>query len=122
MTHREKVACFKKLLQDRGYWKSNAIPPMWWLVWQLGFELPPPYFLPFPIAAIAAGLPFAVIWGVFMRWTVWADEMSLGAVAMGAAIAGSVFGLVMAAIWRQKANGLGLPSWDKFPEESLNAS
>jgi hypothetical protein len=38
MTHKQKVAHFKQLLRDRGYGRSNAIPPACQLLWLLGFE------------------------------------------------------------------------------------
>ena len=50
MTHQEKLAHFEKHLKERGFWKSNAKPPVFWLLWKLGIEVPPPYFLSFGLS------------------------------------------------------------------------
>jgi hypothetical protein len=63
MTHKQKVAHFKQLLRDRGYWRSNAIPPACQLLWLLGFETPPPYFLSFWTGVAVAGVPYGSING-----------------------------------------------------------
>jgi hypothetical protein len=117
VTHQEKVAQFERLLRDRGYWKSNAIPPACQLLWRLGFKTPPPYFLSFPIGMLSAGLPFGVLWGVFMWLFVWPDDMSLPSAVLSALLAGTFFGFLVAIFWRLQARSLSLPAWDKFSQE-----
>jgi Family of unknown function (DUF6404) len=115
MTHREKVACFEQLLKDRGYWISNAIPPACRLLWRIGFETPPPYFLSFSVGVLSAGLPFGILWGAVM-W-LWPDERSSESVLVSSALVGLFFGLSMAIFWRLQARSLGLPAWGNFPQK-----
>jgi Family of unknown function (DUF6404) len=117
MTHEEKVERFEQLLRDRGYWVSNAIPPLWRLLWRIGAEVPPPYFLSFSSAFLFSGVPFGILWAVFMWITVWHGR-PLPVVVVSAVIAALLFGLIMGGFWRSKSRKLRLPSWQKFPEES----
>ena len=116
MTHQEKVACFEQLLKDRGYWKSNAIPPACRLLWFLGFKTPPPYFLSFPIGFLSAALPFAILSGTFMWVFVWQDDKSVAYAITTATLTSLFVGLAMAAFWRSQSKTLRLPAWQDFPQ------
>ncbi len=116
MTHDQKVAEFKRILRVRGYWISNAIPPVWQLLWKLGFKIPPPYFLPFLTGAIWTGTLFSISLFV-IRWLVaWyiPQTMNLSDVVI-IIIAGIFFGISMSITWRNKSQKLHLPDWDSFP-------
>jgi hypothetical protein len=124
MTHHEKVANFRQLLRERGYWRSNAIPPAFQLLWLLGFETPPPYFLPFWTGVVVAGVPFGFFMGVFnyfFNYFISAPFIvTLSAGSLVSAMSTSVFfglpfGLLMAMFWRRKSQKLQLPDWDNFP-------
>lgn len=117
MTHREKVACFEQLLRDRGYWISSAIPPVTRLLWRLGIEAPPPYFLSFGAAVLLAGVPFAFFWGAIMWLIKWQfSYLPLVQFIPVAAFAGLLFGFSMAVVWRRCADNLRLKSWSQFPD------
>lgn len=122
MTHREKVECFEQLLRNRGYWISNAIPPVSRLLWLLGLQTPPPYFLSFWAGALTAGIPFGVLWGTFMWLFLWPTDRSVGAAIGSSAAAATFFGVFMAMFWRAQAKKLGLCSWDTFPQSASAAS
>jgi hypothetical protein len=116
MTHDQKVEEFKRILRVRGYWMSNAIPPMWRLLWKLGFKTPPPYFLPFLTGAIYAGVFFFSSL-LMIRWLIsWyiPKTMNPSDVAI-IGIAGIFFGIAMSITWRSKSQKLHLPDWDSFP-------
>jgi hypothetical protein len=129
MTHKQKVAHFKQLLRDRGYWRSNAIPPACQLLWLLGFETPPPYFLPFWTGVVVAGVPYGCLMGLFMGvvphfiyWFLGGGNIIAGfsvlltifAIFIGS-ISGLGFGLIMALFSQRQARKLQLPDWADFP-------
>jgi len=121
VTHEQKVACFEKQLRDRGYWVSNAIPPVCRLLWRLGYKTPPPCFLSFPVAAISAGVAFAIVYVTFMWLIVWPANVAPSRVLTSTTLAGIVYGLAMATFWRIRAKQLDLPSWDEFPRPKSDA-
>ena len=59
--------------------------------------------------------------GLVVLDLVWRDPggMPLGWSIVGAAIVGVGFGLVMAAYYRKKARGLGLPRWEDYPQTGV---
>ena len=120
MTHHQKVANFKQLLRERGYWRSNAIPPIFQLLWLLGFETPPPYSLPFWTGVAVTGIPFGFFMGVFnyfisAPFIVTLSARSLVSTMITSVFFGLPFGLLMAMFWRRQSQKLQLPDWDHFP-------
>jgi Family of unknown function (DUF6404) len=128
MTHKEKVANFKQLLRERGYWRSNAIPPIYQLLWLLGFEIPPPYFLSFWTGVAVAGIPYGCFMGLLMGISSYvvpsyfssdlSNEFSVFTAVRPIVIGiltGFGFGLLMAIFWRRQAQKLRLPTWENFP-------
>lgn len=121
MTHAEKLAHFEKQLEERGYWKANAEPPVFRLLWKLGVEVPPPYFLSFGQAWIVAGAPFGFLMGLFCvgLFSFFSDSaMALffwPSVGASALTCGTLFGLCMAFWWGRQRDQLGLPSWQEYP-------
>jgi Family of unknown function (DUF6404) len=116
MTHDQKVEEFKRILRLRGYWLSNAIPPMWRLLWKLGFKTPPPYFLPFLTGAIYAGSFFIgslLVSRWFISWFI-PKSIDLSDLVI-IAVSGIFFGVSMSMTWRGASQKLHLPSWDIFP-------
>ncbi len=128
MTHDQKVASFKQLLRERGYWRSNAIPPAYQLLWLLGFKTPPPYFLHFWTGVAVAGIPYGFFMGVFTGSSgcfIWRNLMgtltaeclvpaAITSICVGTS-SGLFFGMLMAMFWRKQAQKLQLPDWDNFP-------
>lgn len=124
MTYREKLTHFQEDLRRRGMWRSNALPPaFWWLV-KLGFEVPPPYFVSFGRAWLTAGVPFGILFGlslVVMVWLLrpgWAAVFTGSGVAFAAVGSGTLFGLCMALAWGWQRDRMKLPRWQEYPVEA----
>ena len=115
MTHSEKVAHFEQLLRDRGYWVSNAIPPACRLLWWLGFETPPPYFLSFAKGALVSGIPFGIVYTVFMSAYNWMTGESSGHVVFSFVFVTIFFGVCMGGFYSSQGRSLNLPDWKDFP-------
>jgi hypothetical protein len=114
MTHQKKVDYFIADLKKRGIGESTAAPPMWKLAWRLGMDLPPPHFMGFISLAVVTGVPFGLLWGMAMWLLIWRGR-PVWISATAAAVAGVLFGLVMAGYYRYSARRLKLPSWQKYP-------
>lgn len=92
--------------------RGAAAPLLWRLVWKLGWQLPPPLFLGFGTHVLIYGGFFGSIWGLVMYVVAWkAQGMSLLMAAGFAALAGLLFGLVMATVMRRHKRRLSLPPW-----------
>jgi hypothetical protein len=131
VTHRQKVDYLIEDMRRRGMGASAVAPPVFKLLWAMGFEVPPPLFMGFvPLALFTGGL-FGFFWGLIMGLLLlgWLF-LSLGGdvgdfvlkgvfgvtvVAGASIIAGILFGLMMAGYMRWKAGKLGLLSWDDYP-------
>jgi membrane associated rhomboid family serine protease len=116
MNHKEKI---ERLLDDlgrRGINRYTIAPPLYRLLWRLGFEIKPPFFAGFWAIAISMGLFFGIFWGVFMWLLLWQRQgIPIVAVAVISAIAGLCFGLSMACYYRWRSRKLALPSWEDYP-------
>ena len=127
MTHEEKLAHFERELEKHGMWKSNAKPPMFWLLWKLGVEVPPPYFLSFPQAMLIAGAPFGLLMGLALgaALSFFLDGRSAfviwSAIAFAAVSSGALFGVCMAFVWGWQRDKLQLPRWREYPPGELSA-
>jgi hypothetical protein len=124
MNHRQKVDRLVEELGRQGISSHAAAPPLFRLLWMLGLDIPPPFFLEFRKLALVMGTFFAVLegplWGILMWLSLWQGEIpALIAVALTvfeAVLAGVAFGLVMARYLRRKSAQSGLPSWEDYPE------
>jgi hypothetical protein len=99
--------------------------PLFRLLWALGLEVPPPFFLGFVKLAVLMGTSFGalwgVMWGVFMWVWLWQGAIPATVAAamtlLAAVFAGVVFGVVMAWYMRRTAGRPGIPSsWGNYPE------
>ena len=116
MTHRQKVDHLIEGLGKQGVDSDKAAPPLFRLLWKLGLDLPPPFFLSFGKLALMMGTCFGVLeiplWVILTCLSLSTEETVLVAVSTGAA-----YGLAMAWYLRSKAAQLGLPSsWEAYPE------
>lgn len=127
MPHRQKVQRLIEELGQQGVGSYTVAPPLFRLLWALGLETPPPFFLGFAKLAALMGITFGalwgVMWGVFMWLSLWQGAIpAIVAVSMtilAAVFAGLIFGVVMAWFMRRTAGQLDLPSsWEDYPETS----
>lgn len=103
----------------------HCCPAIFRLLWALGLEISPPFFLGFRELALLMGTFFGVLegrpWGIGMWLWGWQGEVptaiAVAITVFEAVLAGLFFGLVMAWYGRWKAERLGLqPSWEDYPE------
>ena len=98
----------------------NFAPPVFRLLWRLGYELPPPHFLNFGTLIAVMGLPFGVLWSGLMWLLLFRGKISVMGMLLAAVImAGVGFGLCMAAYYRTTARKLKLPTWEDYPTEDV---
>jgi hypothetical protein len=114
MTPFEKIDLAVKELRERRVRNSMAAPLLYRFLWRLGIAIPPPLLQSFLGAAVIHGLLIGVPIGAFLAC--WDRRLApVGATYYGA-IAGAVYGLLMATYFRWQARRLGLPSWGDFPD------
>ena len=115
MTHGEKVTFMIADLQERGVGKRTSAPPVFRLLWKMGWQVTPPLFQPFGSLFVGFGSSFAIGWGTLMWFGLWRRQgIPVTVVAGGSLAAGILFGLAMAGFMRWKAKKLGLPSWTDY--------
>lgn len=112
MDHEEKVAQMLEDLGSRGIWRSTAAPPIFWMLWSIGWKVKPPFFLRFWELALGAGAGFTVAWGILML--LMGHFSSLETAVLPSMFAGAFFGLFSGGYYRIRAKMLGLPSWDQY--------
>jgi hypothetical protein len=116
MTHRQKVERLIADLRKQGVSPYTVAPPLFRLLWALGLEVPPPFFLGFITLTLLMGAFFGILWGALMwllQWEAW--HMPLELAVMASAVAGLLFGPSMAGYYRWKAARLRLPPWESYP-------
>jgi|SRR5215210_2188925 len=116
--HRQKVDRLIVELGQQGVSPYASAPPLFRLLWRLGLNVPPPFFLGFLPLTLLTGTFFGVLWGVVMWFWVWQGEGLAASLAVPTSVfAGLLFGLGMAWLVRREAARLGLPtSWEDYPE------
>jgi hypothetical protein len=104
-----------RLLARTGMWKSNDCPPLLRLLWKFGLAVPPPHFAGFTVTAVVAGGFFALAWGAIMWLLSWGGaSFNASAMAFNAAVAGTVFGVGMAAYYGHGRRTHSLPAWSSL--------
>jgi Family of unknown function (DUF6404) len=112
--HRQKIVHFKKMLQERK--DFNGIPFFWQLLWKMGVEIPPPYFLPFRQTLLLsifsntfyAGVIVLLVIVYLGAWSSWYIFL------IAIPISGLLVGFLKAALWQRKAKKMQLPQWSDF--------
>jgi hypothetical protein len=118
-THAEKVEYLIRDLAHHG-WQRNAVaPPLFRLLWKLGIEVPPPPFLGYLGHALLIGGFFSVGWYLSMLvwcwyWQLW-EVLGPLQLLLIAAVAGPLFGLMMAGPRLRGRPDLKLPPWRGYP-------
>jgi hypothetical protein len=116
VNHQEKVDHLLNDLAQRGVGKYSAAPPIYRLLWRMGYQVPPPHFAGFWPLALIMGAFFAVLWGLLMWVFFWRGEsMPIAIAIVSSLITGLLFGVAMAAYFRWSAKRLGLPRWEDYP-------
>src|SRR5438093_3044568 len=101
LTHRQKVDRLITDLHKQGVSSYTVAPPLFRLLWALGFHVPPPFFLGFLTLTLLMGAFFGILWGALMwllQWRAW--HLSMGFAVVTSAWAGLLFGLSMAGYYR----------------------
>jgi Family of unknown function (DUF6404) len=120
VTHREKVTFAIEDLAQRGIDTATSAPPAWRVAWALGVKLPPPHFMGFASIVLTSGIMFGVLWGLLIWYLLWHSK-GWFFTASAAALAGVVYGLLMATCYRYSAIKLGLPNWERYPGPEMSA-
>lgn len=135
MTHQEKVEYLIEELGHQGEGAYTVAPPLFRMLWRIGREVPPPFFIGFGKLSFLMGTFFGVLWAVLFNvfmgvWVWWQAGLDLAGlvgalvgamllVPLSAVIAGVPFGLIMAWYYRWRAQRLGLASsWEDYPRSS----
>ncbi len=118
MTHNEKVERAIRELEAKGVHPYTTAPPLFRALWAAGVKIPPPFFMSFRQVFLLMTMSFGTLSGLFI-WVVaewWTIALPIEWLVLGAASAGSLFGLSMASYSRWKARRLGLLSWPEYGE------
>lgn len=115
MTFDEKVRSLQIHLAAYRIKAGASAPLLWRLMWKLGLKVPPPHFLRFLPLALICGSFFALSWGLTMYLILWrAQQLPLHMVLGAPLLAGLMFGITMAFVFRRQARRLKLPAWDTY--------
>lgn len=91
------------------------------LAWRLGWFVPPPHLASFGTNVAFLGTFFGLAWGLFMGVAVWIPQGIPALFQVAAAVlAGVLFGLSMAAMYRRGARKYQLPQWSHFREQHVS--
>lgn len=117
-----KVAEFKRktekafaLMSEKGLRKSQRIPATYRLLWWMGIKKTPALFSSFASNVCFLGVYYAVFWGCCMWFVTWRPRgYSPLASVITALVAGLLFGLCMAAVFRSRRKAKDLPDWEQL--------
>lgn len=123
MYSRAKRIAALEILARTGMERGNYAPPLLWICWRVGINVPPPHFVPFRKIAIALGsyftIAFALATGLALPLIRWFFEGRLwwGLLAASDVGAGVLFGLIMAAYYASGRRKHKLPGWQDLEPE-----
>jgi hypothetical protein len=116
MTNSSKLESYKQHMAAKGVGEATAFPPAWQMLWFMGIRIPPPPFIGFASLALITGGIFGPLFA-FIAWLLGnrgVREMPAGEALWLALVAGTMFGLSMAAYYRHFARKHRLGSWAAF--------
>ena len=121
MTETEKRELFVTEMLSRGAKKAEVRPPLFRLLWTLGFRVPPPLYATGGQQFLIHGLICGAFWGAFMWLLVWRD--SPGAAVGGGFLFGLLFSLIVHFQIERRRKKLGLEGdWKSYiPNQTANA-
>ena len=100
-------------LEQTDIWRSNYAPLALRVQRRLGQQVRPPHYAPFLRTTCGYAFWFSGVWGILMWFTTWRDQGFSGASAVtSAALAGLMFGGVIAAYYAWSRRRYGLSDWD----------
>ena len=125
MNNHDKVSKLIADLGEQGYSEFTVAPPLFRMLWKHGIDIPPPLFMSFWSILVFGDALFAIGFGAFAA--VFIIPMCLMGVEnvpimqslVATVCAGLFFGVTMATYFRYQARKFLLPSWDKYPTDSL---
>ncbi|HET6432693.1 DUF6404 family protein [Dyella sp.] len=121
MQPRQRIAAYLHYMDSRGMPRRNVAPPLWTLLWSMGFFLPPPPFLRLPalgiISALLGAVLALVLWLVFCVMALFRHHRHAPTLTMlwWTAIAVAMFMAIANTIYyRRMARRHGLAHWATF--------
>ena len=113
MTPDRKLETYKTRMATEGIGESTAFPPLWRLLWAMGWHVAPPPFMGFFALVIVTGGAFGVLFTALGWVMVHRSVHSILSSHPGWTMlaSGAVFGLAMAVYYRALARRCGLRSW-----------
>ncbi len=108
--YQQRMLQITDALVAQGVGRYTAAPLIYQLAWRLGLRVRPPLYQSFKTLALSIGTGFGLVWGLVTWLFFWGPEGDpLPAVLVGAVVAGTLFGLIMATVYRRKARTVHLP-------------
>ncbi|MEG0183759.1 MAG: DUF6404 family protein [Stenotrophomonas sp.] len=104
-----------RFLDNSGIPRREAAPLLHRGLWRLGIALPPPILASFLTNALLQGVLFAGFWTLLMWLLLWQGRItSLELLLLAGALAGAMFGVVMATLMWFLRGSRKLPTWRQF--------
>lgn len=92
--------------------EGNYAPPLHKALKRLGLSVRPPHYERFGFNWLITGIPFALLWGIFMWMISWnAQDVPVSIALFAAFMAGFLFGLALAYYYRWSAQKHQLSRW-----------
>ena len=111
--YRERMLAITDALRAQRVGAYTSAPPIYRLAWRVGLRLRPPLYQAFGVLALGMGIWFGVMWGLLMWFWLWRfEQRSIAGAVVASLVAGTFFGLTMAAYYRRRASRLRLPALD----------
>ena len=115
MTFHSRRAQSLAILKGTGIWRSNYEPPYLRALWRIGFEIPPPHFVPFSQIVTFATAWFSIVWGAIMWVFTWSTQGLTGMSAISISCgAGLFFGFSLALYYAHGRRKYKFPTWESL--------
>ncbi|MDF3416286.1 hypothetical protein HKX54_17585 [Sulfitobacter sp. M57] len=110
-----KFAAALAELQATDMWDTNYNPPLLRVQRRLGWSARPPHYAPFWRIWSGYALWFGLVWGVAMWFIIWRGQgFSPASAAGAAALAGIIFGGLMAGYFARARHRYKLSRWEEL--------